>query len=125
MTGGFDLEKIEDSTPTHFSALVKDKANDQFARLVLDVEPEAPHRISKFELLAISRPAEFAIPRLGQKEAIAALKKNLEHDSAADRFSGAGLVAKDGKLLFEQAYGMADREKKLPIQCAPNSALGR
>jgi D-alanyl-D-alanine carboxypeptidase len=114
MTGGFDLEKIEESTPTHFSALLKEKASDQFARLVLDVEPEAPHRISKIDLFAIARPPEFAIPRLGQAEAIESLKKDLEHDSAADRFSGAALVAKDGKVLFDQAYGMADREKKTP-----------
>lgn len=114
MTGGFDLEKVEESTPTHFVALLKEKGSDQFGRLTLDVDAEAPHKITKFELWAIPRPAEFAIPRLSQPEAIEALKKDLEHDATADRFSGAALVAKDGKVLFQQAYGMADREKKIP-----------
>jgi D-alanyl-D-alanine carboxypeptidase len=114
MTGGFDLEKTEESASTHFTALVKEKGSDQFARLTVDVETEAPHRISNLDLRAIARPADFAIPRLSQPEAMEALKKDLEHDSAADRFSGAALVAKDGNVLFNQAYGMADREKKIP-----------
>ncbi|HTZ49119.1 MAG TPA: serine hydrolase domain-containing protein [Verrucomicrobiae bacterium] len=114
MTGGFDLEKVEESTPTHFVALLKEKGSDQFGRLTLNVEDEAPNKVTKFELWAIPRPAEFAIPRLSQPEAMEALKKDLEHDSAPDRFSGAALVGKDGKVVFEQAYGMADREKKIP-----------
>jgi len=33
-----------------------------------------------------------------------------------DRFSGVVLVAKDGEVLFGQAYGMADRDKGIPNQ---------
>jgi CubicO group peptidase (beta-lactamase class C family) len=33
-------------------------------------------------------------------------------EAAADRFSGAVLVARNGKTVFAQAYGLADREKK-------------
>ncbi len=124
MTGGFELEKTEQSTPARFVAVVKEKVSDQLARMTVEVEPDPPHRISKFELRAIERPAEFAITRLSQPDAIAALKKNLENDAAADRFSGAILVAKDEKVIFEQAYGMADREKKLPNQLNTQFRIG-
>ncbi|HLI94869.1 MAG TPA: serine hydrolase domain-containing protein, partial [Candidatus Baltobacteraceae bacterium] len=33
---------------------------------------------------------------------------------AADRFAGSVLVAKNGASIFEQAYGMADRAKRIP-----------
>ena len=59
-TGGFELKKTEESTPTKYVALLKEKVSDQFARLTLEVEPEEPHRISKFELWAVPTPAEFA-----------------------------------------------------------------
>lgn len=49
-TGGFELIKPEESTPTHFAALVKEKDCDQFARMQLEVEPNAPHRIIKLHL---------------------------------------------------------------------------
>lgn len=124
MTGGFDLEKTEESTPTRYAALVKEKDSDQFARMVVEVEPDTPHRITKFDLMAIPRPAEFPIPRVSQAEAVAALGKELEHDSAADRFSGAALVAKDGKVIFEQAYGLADRDKKIRNQLNTQFRIG-
>jgi CubicO group peptidase (beta-lactamase class C family) len=113
-TGGFDFEKVEESTPIHCATLIKEKNSDQFARLVIDIEPDPPHKITKFELLMTARPAEFAIPRMSQKEAVDALGKQLERDTQSDHFSGAALIARNGNILFEQAYGAANREKKTP-----------
>ena len=118
-TGGFELERAEESTPTRFAALVKEKDSDQFARWVVEVEPDEPHRISKLELRAIPRPAEFALPRLSEPDALAAWTRYLESETAADRFSGAALLSKDGKIVFSHAYGMADRPSKTPNQ--PNT----
>ena len=62
-------------------------------------------------LLAIPRPAAFPIPRLTEGEAIAGVEALLRKRAAADRFSGAALVAKDGEVVFADAYGQADRER--------------
>ena len=113
-TGGFELRKVEESTTTRFVALVKEKLSDQFARIIFDVEPDPPHIISKIEVRATPRPAEFALPRLTLQGATEAFGKQLEEGTAADRFSGAALVAQNGKILFEHAYGLANREKKTP-----------
>jgi len=45
---------------------------------------------------------------------IPALRAKLETESKAGEFSGAVLVAKNGVPIFQQAYGLADREKKIP-----------
>ncbi|MDF2773339.1 MAG: beta-lactamase [Geminicoccaceae bacterium] len=45
---------------------------------------------------------------------VAALRAKLTTDVAAGTFSGAVLVTRDGKTLFEGAYGLADREKNIP-----------
>ena len=56
-------------------------------------------------------PAPNASPSHGtDAELITALRKRLEDLTDADRFSGDVLVAKDGKPIFEEAYGLADRE---------------
>jgi D-alanyl-D-alanine carboxypeptidase len=78
------------------------------------VEAEAPHRILHLDLRAIPRPAEFPVKRMSQSELLAALREKLEKDSAAEKFAGAVMLAKDGKTIFSGAYGMADREKKIP-----------
>ncbi len=113
-TGGFDLKKIEESNTTKLTGLVQERDSDQFARFTMEVEAAAPYHVTHLDIRAIGRPAEFALPRLSQSDLVAALRTKLEKDSAADKFSGAALLAKDGKPIFTGAYGMADREKKIP-----------
>jgi D-alanyl-D-alanine carboxypeptidase len=113
-TGGFDLRKIEESSATKLTGLVQERDSDQFARFTLEVEAAAPYHVTHLDIRAIGRPAEFPLPRLNQSEYITALRAKLEKDSAADKFSGTVLLAKDGKPIFTGAYGMADREKKIP-----------
>jgi D-alanyl-D-alanine carboxypeptidase len=112
-TGGFDLEKIEESSATGLTGLVQERGSDQLARFTIEVQAAPPHHVTHLDLRAIDRPAEFALARLSQSDLVAALRLRLEKDSAADKFSGAVLVAKDGKPIFTGAYGMADREKKI------------
>jgi D-alanyl-D-alanine carboxypeptidase len=45
---------------------------------------------------------------------VVALRARLEAATAAGEFSGAVLVARDGRTLFEGAYGLADRERGVP-----------
>jgi CubicO group peptidase (beta-lactamase class C family) len=113
-TGGFDLKRIEESTATKVAALVQERSSDQMARLTLEVQAEEPHQITRIELSAIPRPAEYALPHLPESALLAATRKNIETEVAADRLAGAVLIAKHGKVIFSEAYGLADREHKTP-----------
>jgi len=124
MTGGFDFKKAEESTPTHFTGIVKERDSDSFARFALEVEAAEPHVIKSLDLRLIPTPAEFAISRLSQDAALAALRAELEKRVKADGFAGAVLVAKDGKPAFKAAYGLADREKKTPNQLDTQFRIG-
>jgi D-alanyl-D-alanine carboxypeptidase len=112
-TGGFELIKIEDNAPTKLTAIVKERGSDQFGRASFEVDAAAPHTVRKFSLKAIPTPEEFATPRLSEADALAALRTELDKRVAADQFSGAVVVAKFGKQIFAQAYGLADRDKKI------------
>jgi D-alanyl-D-alanine carboxypeptidase len=113
-TGGFDLRQAGDCEATKCSAFLQERGSEQFARIVIEVDPAEPHIIKSLELRAIPRPAEFSIARMTEAEALKAFRTYLDQAAAADRFSGAALVAKNGKPLFTAVYGMADREKKIP-----------
>jgi D-alanyl-D-alanine carboxypeptidase len=113
-TGGFEFRKAEESTPTHLSALMQERASDQVARLTIDVDTAEPHRITALSLNAIPRPPELAIARLSESALVDALGDRLARDAAAGTFAGAVLVAHNGRNIFEQAYGLADRERKIP-----------
>lgn len=113
-TGGFDAKKVEESSATKIAVLVQERSSDQFARLTVEVQAEEPHQITSLLLTAIPRPAEFALPHLPQSELLQATRKRIEQEVAADDFAGAVIVTKDGKPVFAEAYGLADREHKTP-----------
>jgi D-alanyl-D-alanine carboxypeptidase len=123
-TGGFDLKRIEESSATKLTGLVQERDSDQFARFTIEVEAAEPHHVTHLDVRAIDRPAEFALARLSQSDLVTALRSKLEKDSAAGKFSGAALLAKDGKPIFTGAYGMADREKKIPNTLSTKFRIG-
>jgi D-alanyl-D-alanine carboxypeptidase len=113
-TGGFDLRKVQDCDDTTCAALVQERNSDQFARANIEVDPAPPHLIKKLDIRAIPRPAEFPLPPFTEAAALDALRSRLDKGSTDGTFSGAAIVAKDGKPCFTGAYGLADREKKIP-----------
>lgn len=113
MTGGFELKKIENSKPTKVIAILKERDSDQFARMIMEVEEAEPHQIKgNVDFRTIPTPPEFKIARMNESDVVAGVQKLTEEKTAAGKFSGAVAIAKNGKTIFAQAYGMADREKK-------------
>jgi D-alanyl-D-alanine carboxypeptidase len=55
------------------------------------------------------RPAKLPLPAL-----IEAVNARAASRAAEDRFSGAILVARNGRVLFQKAYGLADRARRKP-----------
>src|SRR5918993_3551033 len=66
MTGGFDVKKVEESTPTKIVTLVQERSSDQLARFTLEVDAGPQHQITRLTLEGIARPAEFALPHLNE-----------------------------------------------------------
>lgn len=108
LTGGFDLKRIEAETPVQATAVIQDRDTEQMARIVVSVEASEPHRIVNLH------PEPIAPPHLSEQELIARTRQLLERMTLADKFAGDVLVAKDGRVIFAQAYGLADREHRIP-----------
>jgi D-alanyl-D-alanine carboxypeptidase len=123
-TGGFNLRQVGDCAAVKCAAILQERNSDQFARIVVDVDPAEPHAIKGIELRAIPPPAGFSIPRMTEVEALKAFRVYLDQAAAAGHFSGAALVAKDGKPVFTAVYGMADREKKIPNKLDTRFRIG-
>src|SRR5687767_11909030 len=46
-------------------------------------------------------------------EAVRTVEAALARATAEGRFSGTALIAKDGRVVFQNAYGMTDRERSV------------
>jgi len=123
-TGGFDLVKIETSDTTTLIAILRERAGDRFARLQLSLSDGAEQKLTQFRLDPVAPPAGLGPRRLALTEALAALVKRQDEAAAAGSFSGALLVARDGKVVLEKAWGLADREKKLPVTVDTSFRIG-
>jgi D-alanyl-D-alanine carboxypeptidase len=51
-------------------------------------------------------------------ELTAALDRYLGARAAADEFAGVVAISKDGTTIFERAYGLADRDQRIPVTAA-------
>lgn len=61
---------------------------------------------------------------MSQAETLTALSDLVDRLAAQDRFSGVVLVARDGKPVLERAWGLADREHRVPNTATTKFNLG-
>lgn len=112
-TGGFTLLKILEATESRASAQLRMNSSGGAFIVELELDPAPPHRIVMIGL----RPDEPAGPppeRLSAADFPAAVRKYVDELAASGRFSGAVSVTRNGKELVRGAWGLADREKKIP-----------
>jgi D-alanyl-D-alanine carboxypeptidase len=76
--------------------------SDANARIELPVTPEP------------ARAVNLVLHRMTQADALKALVARADRLAGEDEFSGAVLLAKNGRVLFSRAYGMAERNRRIP-----------
>lgn len=124
VTGGFKLVRIEKSEPLALVVLLQEKSSDTIARMEMNLGAGEPPKILKATLEAIPRPADLALPRLKEADALAALTARAGELAKKDEFSGVVLVARHGKVLLQKAWGFANRETKTPATLDTRFRLG-
>jgi CubicO group peptidase (beta-lactamase class C family) len=63
---------------------------------------------------APARALNLALHRMTEAEALEALSARADRLAGEDELSGAALVAKDDRVLFSHAFGLADRHRRIP-----------
>jgi D-alanyl-D-alanine carboxypeptidase len=123
-TGGIDVTAISESTPTRLIGTFKNRNGTGFLDFTFAVANDPP-RLAGMRVglgIAPSPPgtAPTEVKALGPED----LNKALDEEAAKTGFSGTVLVARQGKPVFEKAYGFADRERKIPNTLATRLRIG-
>lgn len=113
-TGGFTLLRVEKSTPTALVALLEERDSRRLARLDLEVSADAQPIVLSSTLRGAPRPADLALARLSESEALAAVAARVDAMAKLDQFSGAVLVGRRGQVLWQKAVGLANRDSRTP-----------
>ena len=91
------------------------------AAVLFRLEPAPPHRIAWLDLDAAppSAPPGAEVAPITWES----LERRLDEEAAAG-FSGAVLVVRGGKVVLHRGYGLANREKKIPVSTETIFAIG-
>jgi len=110
-----DVGKILAEREFQTFALVK-AGNGQDFLLRAEVEKESPYGILFIFFDVVEDPDNIVLPDPQKDEAALAstARSWLEARTKADEFSGVALIARNGRILFHEAFGFADRERKIP-----------
>ena len=119
---GYDLLRVE-LVPDRgdlVAGIVRNRITGDEEYLAVRIEPQAPHRIILFqarvpdEAAASWKLKPATSTAVTEKDRLEEIGTYLKRLGDADLFSGAVVIARDGKPVFAQGYGYADREKKIP-----------
>jgi CubicO group peptidase (beta-lactamase class C family) len=109
------LHSFETTSETQGSALVYSELTEAWAKIDVEVRAEEPHQIESLDVMPAEAPADAPVQTFAtDAEVVSYLEGYLAKLSDAGMFSGSVLLAKNGEVLFEGAYGMADRESSIP-----------
>jgi CubicO group peptidase (beta-lactamase class C family) len=124
-SAGYDLVRVEEVTATRVIALAKFRRWDGYIRITFTIGSEAPYPMTAFQGLLVQRPAEIPpVAPMTEQQAIAAFRTSLEAASADGAFSGAVLIARNGRPVFTAAYGLADRVTQTPNTAETKFRIG-
>jgi CubicO group peptidase (beta-lactamase class C family) len=105
--------------------IVRNKLTEAWEAIVVELEPEPPHQITNL-YTSPARPPSYLEPPppISEAEIPETLKAFVEKMVAADVFSGTVLLAKDGKVLFQGAWGLASKRFNVPNRIDTKFNLG-
>jgi len=117
-TSGLVLRRIEQSGPSRIEVLAQGRATAAWYRVSMFTaakppafeEPLPPHKIMGLGIDSIAAPPELAEVALSEGQWRASLDLLIGGLAARDRFSGAVLVHKGGRVTYARAFGEADRD---------------
>jgi CubicO group peptidase (beta-lactamase class C family) len=124
-TRGVEFQRVQEEKPGEAFVVLKNKLTDGLEGLFVRVEPESPHRISGIGLRSVKPPAD-AKPaaRLTDGQMAGELDAFIGKLADADVFSGAALLAKDGKVIYKKAFGIANKDFNAPNRVDTKFNLG-
>jgi CubicO group peptidase (beta-lactamase class C family) len=111
---GYTLLRFTRVSPTEAGAEIRNHLSGDPESILVRVEAEPPHRLRGYRIgvdMALQRSTAGLASDQERVKAVAAYVKRL---ADAGYFSGTVLIAKEGRPIFQQAYGFADRGRRVP-----------
>lgn len=116
---GFDIHGVRRYTPPREDGaeilIVRNRLTGAWQAFSVGLEAAPPHRITGLDFLPARPPKGQPLPGpLTLDAVVSELRAFVDRLAQAEAFSGSVLLAKDGKPLYSDARGLADRNHGVP-----------
>jgi len=111
--GALELRKVVEAKADLVRVLAHG-ANGPLVNLDFQFEPAEPFGLVGIRVTDAGMEGAPAEPKKDAADLGAAVRAYVQKLADEDAFSGVVLIARGGAPVFEQAYGLADRERKIP-----------
>ncbi|MCI0525238.1 MAG: beta-lactamase family protein, partial [Acidobacteria bacterium] len=124
-TRGVEFQRVQEEKPGEATVVLTNKLTGGLEGLFVRVEPESPHRISGLGLRRVKPPADAKnAAKLTDEQMARELDAFLGRLAGAAVFSGAALLARDGKVIYKKAFGVANMDFNAPNRIDTKFNLG-
>lgn len=106
MTGGMTIYRIEEDTETHLAALMKENRG-AYSESTLDLASVNPRVIAGMMGHPVPPPEGSGNPAASDDQLADRVQEHVAAMNGPDAFSGAILIAHNGKIVLDQSWGMA------------------
>lgn len=121
----FQLKAVGESTDFELNALLWSPFTETWFRFNLKVENKPPHKILGMRMgPGTPLPDKTPVKKKTHQQMVEEIKAYMDKLVKADIFSGTVLLAKDGKVLFKGAYGLASKRFNIPNRIDTKFNLG-
>jgi CubicO group peptidase (beta-lactamase class C family) len=111
--GSLELRKVIESRDDHLTALFR-SSNGSLVNLEFEFSPTPPYGFVSLHVEDVGEEGARGDPRKDNAELRDSVQSYLARNVNAGEFSGVVFIAQNGKPLFRKAYGLADRDHKIP-----------
>jgi CubicO group peptidase (beta-lactamase class C family) len=111
------VSKVDQSAEQNSVTVQAHTGSNENVSITFNFDPQPPNKLISIRIEdsggSNGQDAQPAGPPISKTEFAGKVAAQMDELAAKDEFSGALLVTRDGQTLFEKAYGMADKDRKV------------
>lgn len=123
MTGAMTIYRVVEDTEKHLVVLMKE-ARGTYSESTLELASTEPPIIAGLMGHPVPSPEDAGAPVRNDDDLAARVREHVAHLKESDTYSGAVLIAHDGKIVLNEAWGMADVAGHIPNTTETQFCIG-
>lgn len=123
MTEGMSIFRIVEDTETHLVVLMKENRG-AWSESSMDLSSTNPPLVIGMTGHPVPPPESSVNPAGSDKELGARVGEHVAEMGGPEAYSGAVLIAHNGQIVLEKAWGMADNERQIPNRTDTQFCIG-